>query len=425
MKPGTPFVAVGQMSGTSRDSLDTVVVEIRGAFPDNVVRLVHAETFPYDRRWRKWLSLDTRLGPETLSAVGLSGMHFKLGRFLAARAGAAIRNAGLRPRDIAVIGCHGQTVYHCPPSELPSGSRRARAEVPSTFQAGSGAVIAALTGITTVTDFRSADLAVGGEGAPLVPIYDYVVLRSAAKSRVALNIGGIANLTAIPRRAGPGSVISFDTGPGNCVIDTAVGITSRGRLRYDRDGAWARRGSTDRAALAAMLRHAYFRKRPPKSTGWEEFGVTYTGRMVERMVSAGADRYSVVRTVTEGVAESIARAVERFVSPVMAVDEVIVTGGGCNNLFLMDVLKRRLAPTRVDRGEAFGVDSRYKEACAFAYLAYLCLKGIPANIESQRRGREAVILGAIYPGRPLRRLALTHPARSRNARPHQKERART
>jgi anhydro-N-acetylmuramic acid kinase len=429
MKPDKPFVAVGQMSGTSRDGLDTVVVEIRGTFPDNTIRLLCGESFPYDRRWRKWLSLETRLDPTALSAARLAGMHFRLGRFFAARALAAIGKAGLTPGAVDAIGCHGQTIYHHPPSQLPFCRGPAWGDVPSTLQAGSGAAIAALTGITAVTDFRSADVAVGGEGAPLVPIYDYVAHRSQVKSRVALNIGGIANLTAIPARAAIGSILSFDTGPGNCLIDTAIGILSRGRQRYDRDGAWARRGVARRATLKAMLKHAYFREPPPKSTGWEEFGVAYTSRIVERMAAAGADRYAIVRTVTEAVAESIARAVDQFVRPRMAPDEVIVTGGGSRNPFLMEVLARRLAPARVDCGEAFGIDSRYKEACAFAYLAYLCLKGIPANIESQRAGRPAVVLGAIYPGRPRggarRRLVPAHPADSRKTRPRRRKQAQT
>jgi len=411
MKTRERFVAVGQMSGTSRDGLDTVIVEIRDKFPDNSIRLLHAETFSYNRWMRTWLSLDPRLDPEALGAARIAGMHFKLGSLFGHQAALAIKNAGLRPRDIDVIGCHGQTIYHRPHSHFGFGEITTSSEYPSTLQVGSGAKIAAETGVTTVTDFRSADVAVGGEGAPLVPIYDYVVLRSPRRSRVALNIGGIANLTAIPRRATLESILSFDTGPGNCVIDTAIRLLTGGRLQLDRGGAWAMKGETDQATLKAMLRHWYFSAPPPKSTGWEEFGVAYTTRVVEKMRAAGIDKYSIVRTVSEAVAESVARAAEQFVKPRMSIEDVIVTGGGSNNLFLMETLRQRLAPARVDRGEAFGIDSRYKEACAFAYLAYLCLKGLPANVASQREGLRPVILGAIYPGPPGRRLVRSRPRR--------------
>jgi len=413
MKTRERFVAVGQMTGTSRDGVDTAIVEIEGRFPDNSIRLLHAETFRYNRWMRSWLSLDTKLDPRTLSAPRLAAMHFKLGGLFGHQAATAIKNAGLRPRDIDVIGCHGQTIYHRPASHFRIGEVTASYEYPSTLQVGSGAKIAAETGVTTVTDFRSADVAVGGEGAPLVPIYDYVVLRSPRRSRVALNIGGIANLTAIPRKSALESILSFDSGPGNCVIDTAMRLLTGGRLALDRGGTWARKGEPHQATLRAMLRHGYFSQPPPKSTGWEEFGVAYTARKVEKMRAAGLDKYCIVRTVSEAVAESIARAAEHFVRPRMATDEVIVTGGGSNNLFLMEMLRRRLAPALVDRGEAFGVDSRYKEACAFAYLAYLCLEGLPANVVSQREGLDPVILGAVYPGRPSRRLVRPRPRRLR------------
>jgi anhydro-N-acetylmuramic acid kinase len=270
---------------------------------------------------------------------------------------------------------------------------------------GNGAVIAQATGIPTVADFRSADIAVGGEGAPLVPIYDYVVLRSGTKSRVALNIGGIANLTAIPRGAQPAAVLSFDTGPGNCVLDLAAGRLTHGKLRYDRGGAMARGGNLDSRRLRQMLAHPYFTRKPPKSTGWEEFGEDFTGRLLAKMKPGRRGRSAdVMRTLTEVVAESIARAVQDFVAPAMRPDEVVVTGGGSRNTFLVDCLRERLTARFpaivVEPGEAFGINSAAKEACAFAYLAYLCLRGIPANLASQAAGLRPAVLGAVYPGYP-------------------------
>jgi anhydro-N-acetylmuramic acid kinase len=301
-----------------------------------------------------------------------------------------------------VIGSHGQTLFHAP-----GGARLGSKKIRGTLQVGRGSVIAQATGIPTVADFRSADIAVGGEGAPLVPVYDYVTLGSGTKSRIALNIGGISNLTAIPRAGRMADLICFDTGPGNCMLDIAVNLLTQGRLAYDKDGALARKGKADRYRLIQILNHPYFKRRPPKSTGWEEFGEHFTRDLVQEMLSRRAGQSGTIRaadvlsTLTEAVAQSIAKAVVDFVAPRMRPDEVIVTGGGARNVFLMERLGRRLA-TRfprivVERGEAFGIDSDAKEACAFAYLAYLHLRRIPANLASLAAGLRPAILGCLYP----------------------------
>jgi anhydro-N-acetylmuramic acid kinase len=293
----------------------------------------------------------------------------------------------------------------------------------------------------TVSDFRSADIAAGGQGAPLVPVYDYVLLRSSKKSRIALNIGGIANLTVMPRKAKLGEVIAFDTGPGNCMIDTAVrlraadesastlsattdsdrgGAPSRlasggsfdgdrarafdsdgalARLKdgvaFDRDGALARAGEADDQCIEEVLAHPYFARKPPKTTGWEDFGADYTRGLVDDMAGRGRSTRDILRTLTEITATTIADAIEDFIRPEMEVDEVIVTGGGTHNPMLMDLLKKRLPEIAVDIGEAHGIDSDSKEACAFAYLAYLRLEGIAANIVSQASGCEPALLGSV------------------------------
>jgi anhydro-N-acetylmuramic acid kinase len=381
------------MSGTSRDGIDVALVEIGGTFPSNLIRLIHAETAPFPRWLRAELIGDgAPAGPARLTAL-----DFAVGECFGRAAMRAMARAGLAPADVDVIGSHGQTVFHAP-----GGVRLGPRAVAGTLQIGRGSMIARLTGVETVTDFRSADIAVGGEGAPLVPIYDYVTLRSPAKSRIALNIGGIANLTALPRGGSPTDMVCFDTGPGNCLLDIAAALITGGRARYDRNGALARRGEVDRSLLARILGHPYFRRRPPKSTGWEEFGETLVHRIWrERARWRPLEARGLLATLTEATAESIAMAVADFVRPHMSPDQVIATGGGARNTFLMERLGLRLADRfpaiTVEKGEAFGIDSDAKEACAFAYLAYLHLARIAANVVSQAAGLRPAVLGCLYP----------------------------
>ncbi len=383
-----PFIACGIMSGTSRDGIDVAIVKIDGKFPKNSIDPIHSESFGYPPGLRGLLMSP----PESLTAEAIVGLDFRLGRIFGESAIKAIENAGLRPGKVDAIGSHGQTLLH-----FPRGRDLGGETVRSTLQVGSGAVIAHTAGITTVSDFRSADIAIGGEGAPLVPVYDYVVLRSSKHSRVALNIGGIANLTAIPRKAGVGDIVAFDTGPGNCMIDTAVRLKAGGEMRFDRNGALARLGDIDEACVREVTAHPYFSRTPPKTTGWEEFGEAYTRKVMESMSERGRSLKDIVRTLTEITGKTIADAIENFVRPKTSVDEIIVTGGGSHNTMLMGSLRRRLSGTAIDAGEASGMSSDFKEACAFAYLGYLCLSGIPANIVSQAAGLRPAILGAIYP----------------------------
>jgi anhydro-N-acetylmuramic acid kinase len=382
-----PFIACGIMSGTSRDGIDVALVKIEGKFPKNRVDMLYSEAYPYPT----WLRDTLMSPPEELTAGDVAGLDFLLGRIFGECALRAIESAGLRPAKVDAVGSHGQTLLH-----LPQGRHVGEETVRSTLQVGSGAVIAQTTGILTVSDFRSADIAVGGEGAPLVPVYDYVMLRSSKRSRVALNIGGIANLTAIPRGARIGDITGFDTGPGNCMIDIAVRHLAEDQGGFDRSGALARLGTIDQECVDAIMAHPYFGRKPPKTTGWEEFGEAYTLGHVRSMKERGRSLKDIVRTLTEATARTIADAIERYVRPGMEIDEIIVTGGGSHNSMLMSALRSRLPDTVLDVGEAHGISSDFKEACAFAYLAYLCLNGIPANVVSQAAGLKPAILGAIH-----------------------------
>jgi len=381
------FIACGIMSGTSRDGIDVAIVKIDGKFPKNRIELIHSESFEYAVPVRNLLMRS----PEKLTAEDIVGLDFRLGRIFGESAAKAIEEAGLGKGKVDAIGSHGQTLLH-----FPQGREVAGETVRSTLQVGRGAVIAQTTGVTTVSDFRSSDIAVGGEGAPLVPVYDYVMLRSPKHSRIALNIGGIANLTAIPRKASIGDIVAFDTGPGNCMIDTAVRLEAGGEMRFDTNGALARLGGIDDMCMRDVTAHPYFSRKPPKTTGWEEFGETYTRGLVDSMKARGLSLKDIVRTLTEVTSKTIAGAIEDFVTPTIAVDEIIVTGGGSHNTMLMSSLRRRLPNAIIDTGEAFGLSSDFKEACAFAYLAYLCLNDVPANIVSQAAGLEPAILGAIH-----------------------------
>ena len=381
------FIACGVMSGTSRDGIDVAIVEIGGRYPRNRIKHIHSEDYCYPASVRELLMRE----PEELTLQDVAGMRFMLGRLFGEKVLKTINHAGLKPADVDCIGSHGQTLLH-----LPGGVKLGWRTVSSTLQVGSGAVIAQVTGITTVSDFRSADIAVGGEGAPLVPVYDYVTLRSPKKSRIALNIGGIANLTAVPRGASPDQIVAFDTGPGNCMIDTAVSLLTGGEADCDWHGDMAGRGEPGEQELKQLLKHPYFRRKPPKSTGWEEFGGPYTRSVVERMLSQGLSHSAIISTLTEFTCESIARAVRRYVTPLTDVNEIIITGGGSRNPVILEGLKTRFPGSEVTTGEALGIPSLTREACAFAYLGYLCIKRIPANIVSQSHGLAPAILGAIH-----------------------------
>lgn len=386
------LLCCGVISGTSRDGIDVAIVEIEGTFPRNKLKQVHSQTlnFPSPLR-RRLLSLSERACLEEIAAL-----DFLLGQVFAASVLKTIESCGLEPSQIDVIGSHGQTVLH-----RSQGVRLAGKRVKATCQIANGGVIAALTGIPTVSDFRAGDIAAGGEGAPLVPILDYALFSSKAKTRIGLNIGGISNITVIPRGGHLGRLVAFDCGPGNCVIDIAVRYLTKGRKRYDIDGRIASKGEADAKEVRRILRHPYFCRRPPKSAGWFEFGEDFTLTNVRRMGKMGLSMSQIVRTLTEVSIQAIVDSLKRFVYPYLGaeelpIDEVIVTGGGSRNPVIMDSLRERLKPTEVLTGEDVGINSDTKEAVAFAYLAYLRLMEIPANIVTQNLGGKPAILGALY-----------------------------
>lgn len=377
------------MSGTSADGIDVALVRLGGRPPRVRARLEKFCTIPYsDRVRRQILRVANANRARAVSVAEISQLNFLLGELFAEAVVRAARRFGVRLSSIDLIGSHGQTVFHQPMPEEFAGRR-----VVSTLQLGEPQLIAERTGIPVVANFRPRDMAAGGQGAPLVPFVDYLLYRHPRRGRAALNLGGIANVTVIPAGARPEDVIAFDTGPGNMVIDAVVEAVTRGRQRFDRNGTRARRGEPIEGLLRRLLQHSYFRRRPPKSTGREEFGQAYAREFLRRAGRASAaDK---VRTATELTVRGISDAFRRFILPRARIEEVIVGGGGARNSFLMARLREGLPGLRFVPAGKFGLDEKAKEAFAFAVLAYHTWHGWPATLPSATGARSAVLLGSI------------------------------
>jgi anhydro-N-acetylmuramic acid kinase len=389
-----PHYAIGLMSGTSHDGVSAAVVSIDDRRAP-LVQLVAFATFPYPPKFRARLlaaSADAQLG-----AGEISQLNFALGAALGRAALAITKQAKIAPARLSFIGSHGHTFFHLPPR------RAARGETPSTLQLGESAVIAAMTGVAVVSDFRPMDIAIGGEGAPLAPLAHLWLFGDRKRGRVVQNIGGIGNATYLPPRARHGDprFIAFDTGPGVGLIDALAARQSGGKMRMDRDGRIASRGRVSEALLAELMRHGYFRRRPPKSTGREEFGLPLLDRIEERARALGIGAHDVVATVTALTARSIADAVHRFVIPLGRVEQLIATGGGARNPALMKMLTADLPGIDVITAADAGADGDALEAVAFAILGYQMLRGMPGNIPTVTGARLPAILGKLtLPPRP-------------------------
>ncbi len=376
------------MSGTSADGIDAVVVEISGKGHRLHTRLVAHRQRSFARELRQHILHVCLQG----KVAEICELNFLLGEHFARAALAVIRQAGLRTSDIAVIGSHGQTIHHMP-----------RAQTPATLQIGEPSVIAELTGVTTVADFRVRDMAAGGQGAPLVTYVDWALQTHATRPRILQNIGGIGNLTFLPPRATLDQVMAFDTGPGNMVMDAVVASLSSGRLTYDRNGQWAAKGNISPKLLKELMAHPYLRQVPPKTTGREEFGDPFVRDLLTSARRLRLRDADIVATVTAFTAASIADAYERFVFPKLSKAgrqqlQVILGGGGAKNGTLRRMLAERIAPATVLTQDDLGNSNAAKEALAFAVLAHQTMQGVPANVPSATGARRPVVLGKIIPG---------------------------
>ncbi len=382
---------LGLLSGTSADGIDVALAQIDGAPPRLRARIENFLTLPFPPPVRRAILRAGEGRPAPASEI--SRLNFLLGELFAEAALAACRRFRVPLAKIGLIGSHGQTIHH--------QGRPARflgRPIAATLQIGEPAVIAARTGVPTVADFRPADVACGGQGAPLVPFVDFLLYRHAERGRVALNIGGIANLTVIPAGARERDVFAFDTGPGNMLIDALASRYSGGRRAFDVGARLAARGRPLRSVLSRLLAEAYFRRQPPKTAGREEYGRAYVARLL-RMAS-GARAEDVLATATLLTPLSIVDALHRFVFPRARVDDLIVSGGGASNPLILAQLEAGLGRVRLRRAEEFGVPGDAKEAFAFAVLAYQTWHRRPANVPQATGARVPAILGkVVYPCR--------------------------
>jgi anhydro-N-acetylmuramic acid kinase len=394
----------GLMSGTSADGVDVAIVDIR----DRQVSVLAFDTFPYSSALRKEILCLCR--PETARLDQICHYNHVLGEVFADAVLRLCDKSGIGLLSIDLIGSHGQTIYH-----NPKGGRYGGRAIGSTLQIGEPSRIAQRTGITTVADFRPRDMAAGGEGAPLVPYADGVLFRDERLCRTVQNIGGIANLTFLPAdrhscrgrpalesRAGSprhvpnAEVLAFDTGPGNMVIDGMMRLVTKGQRQYDRGGAMAAKGAVHDELLKEMLRHPFFRRRPPKSTGREQFGQQYCEWLYAKARREGLLPEDMLATATALTASSIALAYRKFLPQLP--EEMILCGGGSHNATLVRMLQQRLAGVTIRSTDEFGISVDAKEAVSFALLAYATIKGIANNVPAATGASEPVVMGKIVPG---------------------------
>jgi anhydro-N-acetylmuramic acid kinase len=356
----------GIMSGTSLDGIDVAVVDI--TWP--TLKLVKFTTTPYSKAMRKRILAISNTDCHTRD---IARLHYELGELYAA----AVLATGAKGIDL--IGCHGQTIYH-------EGPR-------CTLQIGEPAVIAERTGIETIANFRARDIAAGGQGAPLVPFFDWMVLTNDQVNRVAINIGGIANIHALPRKAKATDIFAFDTGPGNMVIDQLATIATNGKLAFDRDAKLARKGTLNRPLLDKLLKDKYFKAPPPKTAGREQYGET----LIRNLIATGLPLVDLIATATAFTAMTIAQGIERFITPRFRVEECLVSGGGVHNPLLMAELQAMLPQSYVHPLDDIGIPSDAKEAIAFAWLAAATKLGKTSNLPTVTGARRAVVLGSVTP----------------------------
>jgi anhydro-N-acetylmuramic acid kinase len=369
---------IGLQSGTSADGVDAALIEIEGCGQDTRARLIAFAAYDFGD------GLGERLqDPLALTAGELCALDFLLGEAFAQAALALVRAAGLSREDVHLVGSHGQTICHQPPS---AGGRGA------TLQIGEAAVIAERTGLPVISDFRVRDMAAGGEGAPLVPLADYYLFRARGRVRALQNLGGIANVTVVPDNLA--GVFAFDNGPGNMALDAVVRAASAGREPFDRDGVRAARGRIDAELLEELHRLPFFALEPPRSTGREEFGAALVAPLCRRF----ADRLDdLLATLTRFTAEAVRRSYAAHVDPRARIEEVFVSGGGVHNKTLMRHLEELFAPVPVRSTAEEGIDPDAKEAMAFAILANEALFGMPGNVPAATGARGPRVLGKLVP----------------------------
>ncbi len=387
--PNAERLAVGLMSGTSADGIDAALVRIEGMGAEVSVTLLANDTLRYTPSVRQ--RLRGCMGPEAGNVREMTLLDAYMGELFAHAVMHICKKGGVDPQTISVAGSHGQTLFHHPePIQYPGFS------VTSTLQIGSPALIAQRTGITVVSGFRRRDMAAGGQGAPLAPYLDYILYHHRSRSRIALNIGGIANITALPAGAGPGEVMAFDTGPGNALLDLAAYHFSGGKKTYDVDGAMALGGRVQAPLLQALEKHPFLRKTPPKSADKDDFGPLFLDGILARFQSLASP--DVMATLAAFTVRSVATAILEFCVQRARYEEIIVSGGGAKNPLLMEGLQEAFPMLTISASDDYGIPSGAKEAVLMAVLADATLHGWPSNVPAATGAKASVILGDITPG---------------------------
>jgi len=376
----------GLMSGTSLDGVDAVIARLEGSGSDLSIDQEAFVHRAYPDALRTLLRRNSSV--ESSSVRDLTRLNVRLAGVYAEAVDAALAEAG-RSRDaLDLVGSHGQTVQHRPePADC------AGAAVRATLQIGCASTLANRLGVPVVGDFRPADLALGGQGAPLVPYFDYVTSTAPEEDRALLNLGGIANLTVLPADGAPTDVQAFDTGPANMVIDALADRLFD--VPFDPDGQHAAEGSADHDLLADLLRADFFHREPPKSTGREDFGADYVDDLLGAAQSRGFSSEDTLATATLLTAASIYQAYARYVRPDQSVDVLIVSGGGLHNETLMEMLRNAFSPIPVRSAAAYGLDADAKEALCFAVLAHETVNGVPTNLPSVTGASTPTLLGSL------------------------------
>jgi anhydro-N-acetylmuramic acid kinase len=424
--PKNSLLVLGLMSGTSADGIEAALVRISGAPPKLNSKLLGHASLPIPKLIRSKILQIAEGTP--LPAAEISQLNFRLGHLFAEAAIATCKKLSVPHKSVDLIASHGQTIFHQGPPVSFLGALTA-----STLQIGEPSIIAARTGITTVGDFRPADMAAGGQGAPLVPFADYLLYRHEKFGRVSLNLGGIANITVIPAQAKPQDVFAFDTGPANILIDDLVSHFTKGRQRYDKDAAFAKQGQISRELMRTLLRDPYLSEKPPKSTGREYFGREYVKELIALGHSYRLSPSDLICTTTMFSAASVIDALHRFVFPKHKISEIIVSGGGAQNPVILQTLSvfamagsnprdfyAAAAPGKISimmyeagtrsrpsiaipkhalvsvrRSSTLGVPEQSKEAYAFTLLAYETFHHRPSNLPSATGAHRPAILGKI------------------------------
>ncbi len=379
---------IGLMSGTSVDGIDAAIVEIRGHGLETTVNLIAFETFPFPTGVPQRI-LDL-CQPDTGRVDDICEMNFYIGHLFAEAVKHVLQKSGMATSDIALIGSHGQTIHHLPKGASTNSNA---SRYPSTLQIGEPAVIAHETGIPTIADFRVADMAAGGQGAPLIAYPDYLLFRDSTKTVGLLNIGGIANITVLPANCSLDAVSASDTGPGNMCIDAAIREITGGTERYDQSGIRAAQGTPYQPLIDAWLKHPFFQQQPPKTTGREMFGNDFAMECLTACRNHGLTDNDCIATLTELTVQTITDYIKRFVADQSTINTLYVSGGGVHNQTIMQRLSEILVDTAVEPVDNSGISSDAKEAIGFAVLANETLHGHDGNVPSATGASVRKILG--------------------------------